>query len=224
MQTRYKAQLKILLRLSNEMFGDEFEKCLRSMLLDVSGGLTYRDWDIDEESARPDTDLADFREDILNLDAEEFLLKHRQLVDVSLRNVQEYQELLESEDVTLRVLTKETYPSKLKEVGFLKQQKTSSLKDFLRAQHHDKVILVEYVWENHRDCLDDLAKCHKDFVHEKLSKINSNLKTWDEKPTSLEYAMQYRRLKSKEEIEECVQQIKDNILKYDPFSDIDWEL
>lgn len=212
----YEVKLSVLLALSVDRFGPEFEKRLRTFLTDVNGILSYRDWYI-EEDERFDKDLADLKDDVLNLQAEEFLLKHKQLVDVSLRNDQDYEELMESEDVLLKVLTKETYSSKLKTVSFLKEQNTSSLKEFLLDKHHDKVILVEYVWENHRESLEALTKYRKEFVNEKLSKINSRLKIWDEKPTASDYAVQYRHLPSVVEIEECIQQIKDQIISYAPF-------
>lgn len=225
LEKRYDAQMRILLPFSIDTYGQEFGKRLRSILSDVNGVLSYRETYIDEEDERFDNGLADLKEDVLNLGAEEFLIKHKQLVDVSLRNVQEYQELKESEDVSLKVLTRETYASSLTSASFLKEQGTSSLKEFLLAKHHDRVILVEYVWEFHRDTLEALTKWRREFVNDNLSEINYRLKTWEQKPTALDYAMEYRDLQSVVEIEECVQQIKDKILNYNPFSEeLDWEL
>ncbi|MGX4585813.1 competence protein CoiA [Paenibacillus chitinolyticus] len=225
LEKRYNAQLRILLPLTIDTYGQEFGKRLKSLLSDVNGILSYRDWYIDEEDERFDKDLADLKEDILNLGAEEFLIKHKQLVDVSLRNVQEYEELKESEDVSFKVLTKETYASSLTNVSFLKAQGTSSLKEFLLSKHHDKVVLVEYVWQNHRDTLEALTKWRREFVNDKLSEINYRLRTWEQKPTALDYAMEYRGLHSVVEIDDSVQQIKDKILNYNPFSEEpDWEI
>lgn len=222
LEKRYDAQLRILLPFSEDTYGKDFEKRLRSILSDVNGRSSYREVYIDQEDNKDRTNL---REDVLNLGAEEFLIKHKQLVEVSLRNAKEYQELSESEDVTLKVLTSETYASSLTNVSFLKEQGTSSLKEFLLSKHHDKVILVEYVWEFHRDTLEALTKWRKEFVNGKLSEIDYRLKTYEQKPTAIDYAMEYKDLQSTVEIEECVQQIKDKIFKYNPFSEeLDREL
>lgn len=213
----YEAKLMVLLPLSIEMFGQEFKKSLRTILADVNGVLSYRDGYSEEEDERFDKDLADLKNDVLNLEPEEFLLQHKELVELYLRNMQEYEKMMESEDVILKVLTKETFLSKLRNVSFLKEQNENSLKEFLLKKHHDKVILVEYVWLNHRETFEVLAKYRKEFVNEKLSKINSRLQTWEGKPTPSDYAVEYRRLASVFEIEECIQQIQDRIINYNPF-------
>lgn len=202
-------------------FGDEFADQFKSILMDHNGELTYRDYSYDDDDYWYDEKLADLKEDIINMGIEEFFTKYKPLIDTSIKNVRDYATFRDSDYLELKILTSLAYPSELKQVAFLQEQGYMTLKDYLSSKYEEIIHLVQYTYETHLDVLELLTTKRREFVNEKLSGINSSLKVYTQKPTVLDYAINFRNLNSTEEVENCIEQIKDKIVNFQPSIDLD---
>ncbi|MFF0826317.1 hypothetical protein ACFYU8_04070 [Brevibacillus sp. NPDC003359] len=193
---------------SRNTFGDEFAERFKSILMDHNGYITYRDEYYHEDDDGYDKELSALKE------IAEFFSKYKTLVKTSIKDAEDYAFFKESDEFDLRILSEFARLADLKRVGFLQEQGTMSLKEYLSAKYQDKIILSKYTYDNYRDVLDWLSTRNQDYVKELLSNINSILKVYKREPTSLDYAMQFKNLKSLEEIEDCIQQIKFKIINF----------
>lgn len=63
---------------------------------------------------------------------------------------------------------------------------------------------------------------HPKQLERELGEIHYSLTPWESKLTAGYYALKYRRLKSMQEADEYMKQIKDRIINYAPFADMKW--
>ncbi|GGG18026.1 hypothetical protein GCM10010916_38510 [Paenibacillus abyssi] len=209
---------------SRTTYGVEFAECFKLILKDHNGSLTYKDPYEDEEDAGYDKELAELKEDIINLEVIEFFDKYKILIDTSIRNIADYSQLKENEILNLKILTYFAYPSDFKRVGFLKEQGSLSLKDYLTSKYKKKIEMAQYVYENHKDVLDWLITRSNDWINERLRHSKLSLRMYNQKPTPTDYAIMFKELNGIEEVEVVIQQIKDQIINYKfELDDIDFD-
>ncbi|MGG4446577.1 competence protein CoiA [Brevibacillus porteri] len=199
---------------SRTTFGDEFAERFKSILIDHNGYITYWDKYYDEDDDGFDKELSALKEDIIGMGIAEFFSKYKTLVETSIKDAEDYAFFQESDEFDLRILSEFARLADFKRVGFLQEQGTMSLKQYLSGKYQDKIILAKYTYDNYRDVLDWLSTRNQDYVKELLSNINSILKVYKREPTSLDYAIQFKNLKSLEELEDCIQQIKFKIVNF----------
>ncbi|WP_289139863.1 hypothetical protein [uncultured Brevibacillus sp.] len=87
------------------------------------------------------------------MEIEEFFSKYKTLVETSIKDVEDYASFKESDEFELRILTEFSRLADLKRVGFLQDQGTMSLKEYLSTKYQEKIFLAKYTYENHRDVL-----------------------------------------------------------------------
>lgn len=158
-------------------------------------------------------------DDIRYLSENDFFQKNNQLIEKLLQNLQGFKLLKDSDELIKKLLIKITFESDLYKIPFLSEQKSYSLEEYLIIKNQEKVSLVEYVYETYKEVLEKIASMNPRYINEELGKINSSLTSWANNPTAIDYAIQYHRLKTKDEINEGIEQIKEKIINHNPFAD-----
>lgn len=199
-------------------YGDKFTDRFEELIADSDYEFTYYQTLFDPDDDSYDKELMLMRKDVINLSIEEFFSKYKSIVEVSVANKEDYKDFKASDDISLRVLTTFAGLADFRLIGFLIDQGNMTLQIYLTSKNKDKVSLAEYVYANHRETLNKLARRNKDFVNERLSEINILLCVYSSSPTALDYAIKFRNLGSIEEIESCITQIKEKFHVPDPFA------
>ncbi|SFC52698.1 competence protein CoiA family protein [Bacillus sp. UNCCL81] len=157
-------------------------------------------------------------EDIRNLRNHEFFDKYDKLIKNLFSLLSEFKSWKEENDLLNKFLTTINYETDFYKLNFLVEQNSSTLQKYLIDKDRKKFELVEYVYKKHRDVLEKLTTYRTKYVYKKLEGIKSSLKPWEDNPSVIDYALRYRYLKSKEEIDECIEQINSKIIIKKPTS------
>lgn len=162
-------------------------------------------------------------EDIRHLEDKEFFSKYDEIFKNLLSTIKEFRSWKDDDGLINRLLYNITFESMIYDLSFLVNESSESLQEKLIGKNREKVELVTYVYETYREVLEKLSTYRTKHINNKLERIHSSLKTWGDNPTAMDYALEYRWLKSKEQVDECIEQIKKRIINYNPFSDMeDW--
>lgn len=159
--------------------------------------------------------------DVRNLSEEEFFMKYDPFIEKLLLDIEAYTVLENNKDLINRLLVSLTYMSDLFSINFLNEQENHTLEDYLRIVHREKVDLVNYVYEKYNEELEKLATMNFKMIKRKLDKIRPYITPWEETPTAIDYAVRYGRLDTKEEADEYMKKVKDRIINFNPFIDIE---
>nr|WP_154959257.1 competence protein CoiA family protein [Paenibacillus xylanexedens] len=200
-------------------YGDKFADRFKDIIADSDGELNYYQTLFSPDDDSYDKELELMREDVINLNIEQFFSMYKRIVEAAVSNREEYRVFKASDDISLRVLTKYVYLSDLRLVGFLKEQGDMTLQEYLSSKYKDKISLSVYVYTKHRDTLNRLERRNQDYINEMLSKINRGLRVYGSSHTAMDYAIEYRNLGSIDEVENCIAQIKEKLYVRDPLAD-----
>ncbi|WP_411334297.1 competence protein CoiA [Metabacillus indicus] len=157
-------------------------------------------------------------EDVRIMQEHDFFEKYNELIEKLLLNLQEFKKVKDSNDLIKKLMWKINYSTDIYKLSFLIDQDTQSLQDYLISKDQDKISLVEYVYTEYKEVLEKLASMNPKYIYKELGKIKSSLTVWGDNPTALDYAIEYHWLKSKDEIDEYIEQIKEKIIKHKPFN------
>lgn len=158
-------------------------------------------------------------DDIRYLSENDFFQKNNEYIEKLLQNQQEFKLLKDSDELIKKLLIKITLESDLYKIPFLSEQKSYSLEEYLIIKNQEKVSLVEFVYENYKEILEKIASMNPQYINKELGTINSSLTSWANNPTAIDYAIEYRWLKTRDEINEVIEQIKEKIINHNPFAD-----
>ncbi|MGE6379562.1 competence protein CoiA [Peribacillus muralis] len=161
-------------------------------------------------------------EDVRYLQPQTFFEKYYEQIERLLVDIHELNRINNSEDFTKKILASLIFESELYELSLLNEQGILSLEEYVMAIHQDTVSLVTYVYETYKEELEKLASMHPKHIERELNKINYSLTVWESNPTAVDYALKYRRLETVEEADECMKQIRDKIINYNPFAGDGW--
>ncbi|WP_260288464.1 competence protein CoiA [Peribacillus aracenensis] len=163
-----------------------------------------------------------FTEDVRFLQPQTFFEKYHELIERLLLDIHELNIIKASEDFTKKILASLIFESELYELTLLNEQGILSLEEYVMAIHQETVSLVTYVYETYKEELEKLASMHPKHIERELGKINYSLTVWESNPTAVDYALKYRRLETVGEADECMKQIRDKIINYNPFAGDGW--
>lgn len=197
-------------------YGDKFTDQFKKIIQNSDGELAYYQTLFGPDDDSYDLELGLMREDIINLSIEEFFSKYKRIIEVSVANMEDYKVLKSSDDISLRVLTEFAYPADFQLVKFLKEQGEMTLQEYLSTKYKSKVAITEYVYNEHRDTLDRLARSNKDYVNERLAEINWHLRAYGSSPTAKDYAIKFSNLDSIDEAESCITQLNEKFYTPNP--------
>jgi len=161
-------------------------------------------------------------EDVRCMQDLEFFEKYSELINKLSLNLREFEKLKESDELIKKLIYKINYSFDFYKLSFLIDQGSHSLEDYLIIKHQEKIPLVEYVYKEYKEVLEKLASMNPKYIYKKLGEIKSSLTVWKDNPTALDYAIEYHRLKSKDEIDKYIEEIKTKIINYNPFAGDDW--
>ncbi|MDC7770353.1 competence protein CoiA family protein [Priestia megaterium] len=161
------------------------------------------------------------KDDVRNLSETNFFKKYSNYIDTAISNNKELDLLEKSDDLVQKSLRGFISFTDVNKMTFLNKQSDKSLEEYLKLEYKDKIALIEYVYNTHRKVLDKLASSNQRHIKSKLETINSWLITYEKNPTAIDYAIRYRRCENIEEIDKYVEQIREEIIDYDPFVDFD---
>lgn len=164
-------------------------------------------------------ELAD---DIRNLSNEEFFIKYNELIKKAITNDQSLEVMNESLDIRHRYITRSIFSWDIYKLKFLIAQANLSLEKYLILKKKDKLSLVEYAYNTHKDVFEKLSSRNTEMTNRDLRKIKPFLQTYEKNPTAVDYALEYHACKSTEEIDNYVNQVIEQIINYDPFADWEW--
>ncbi|MFF2587987.1 hypothetical protein ACFVSS_08875 [Peribacillus butanolivorans] len=83
--------------------------------------------------------------------------------------------------------------------------------------------MVNYVYHTYKKELEKLASMNFRAIKRDLNKIRPNITPWENEPTAIDYVIRYERIKTREEADEHMKQVKARIIDYNPFANIeDW--
>ncbi|WP_260287752.1 competence protein CoiA [Peribacillus aracenensis] len=161
-------------------------------------------------------------EDIRNMQDHDFFDKYNDLIEKLSLNLQLFEKIKDGDDLINKIIGKINYSFQFYKLSFLIDQDSKTLQDYLISKDQEKINLVGYVYKEYKEVLEKLASMNPKYIKNELGKIKSSLSVWEDNPTALDYAIEYHRLKSKDEIDECIEQIKEKIINYNPFAGEDW--
>ena len=161
-------------------------------------------------------------EDVRCMQDLEFFEKYSELINKLSLNLREFEKLKESDELIKKLIYKINYSFDFYKLSFLIDQGSHSLEDYLIIKHQEKIPLVEYVYKEYKEVLEKLASMNTKYIYKKLGEIKSSLTVWEDNPTALDYAIEYHRLKSKDEIDKYIEEINEKIINFNPFSGDEW--
>lgn len=160
-------------------------------------------------------------EDIRNMQEHEFLQKYYKYIKQLLDNLEEFKQIEEGKDLVKRLIGRISNSSNFYNLSFLTEQGSKSLEEYLIYINKEKVALVEYVYNEYKEVLEEIASMSPKFVNKELGKIKFSLEVWESnEPSAIDYAIQYRGLKNNEEIDEYIEKIKAKIINHNWFDGI----
>lgn len=164
----------------------------------------------------------EFYEDVRCMQDHNFFEKYNELIEKILKNLQDYRKFEESDDIAKKAISEIVSEIDFYELPFLIDQGSNSLEDYLTNKYQEKIDLIVYVYTNYKDTLEKLSTKNSEYVKKKLKKINYWLTVYRRNPTPIDYALQFRYLKSKNEIDSSIQEIKEKIINFNPFAGDEW--
>lgn len=150
--------------------------------------------------------------DIKNLLPQAFFQKYDELIQTLLKDVEEYKAIADREDLVDCLLRQMVREHELYSHSSLRKQGSHSLREHFMAQHQEKIDLVRYVYSTYNEELETIASYNPKSIASALKKINFKLWPPIVKPTTIDYAMEYRWLKNKEEADGYMKQVKERII------------
>lgn len=160
--------------------------------------------------------------DIRDLPKDNFFEKYDEFIQKLQNNLQDFKKLKDSDELVKKLIVKINYESDFYKIQFLTTQSCYSLEEYLINKDQEKIFLVEYVYKTYREVLETISTYNPKYIESKLEKINSSLIPWERNPTAMDYALKYHKLKTKENIDECINKIKENIINHNHLADMDW--
>jgi competence protein CoiA len=161
--------------------------------------------------------------DVRHLSTEEFFVKYEPLFNKLQLDIKEYKTLEDSEDLVNRLIVDLSYESDLFSLTFLSKQGNHSLEEYLRTIHQEKINVVTHVYNTYKKDLEKLASMNFKAIKGNLDKITPIITPWKSNPTEIDYAIRYARLETKEAADEHMKQVKEQIIYYNPFANMeDW--
>mgnify|MGYP001038965924 CR=1 FL=1 len=162
------------------------------------------------------------KDDVRTLPESSFFKKYSNYIDKVISNCKELESLEESNELVKKSLKGFVFHADPYKISFLNKQGDNSLEEHLKLEHKEKIALIEYAYNNHREVLEKLASIfNQKRVKDKLKLINFSLVVYKTNPTAMDYALEYRRFESTKEIDEYIEQIREEIIDYDPSKDFD---
>jgi competence protein CoiA len=168
-----------------------------------------------------DDNLEELASDIRNLLPYDFFEKYNDIIERIMLNLQTFNEMKESMDVSKKLLVQLNHSWDLNKMPFLLSQGSLPLEEYLTIKNKDKITLVRYAYEKYLDVFDKLSTRHPKITKRELSKIKWFLDPNGNNPTPIDYALVFHRCSTKEEIDMYINQILDDIINYNPFADMD---
>jgi len=161
-------------------------------------------------------------EDVIQLSAEDFIDKYDSFFVYLQLNIKEFEKLKEEKGLVERLLVDLSYEYNFYKLEFLNNQGEDSLTDYLKKLLHEDMDIVSYVYDEYREVLDGLASMRFKAIKGDLKKINSHLipYNYEENPSAIDYALRFHLLKSREEVDRNIKQIRDQITECDPFAEL----
>ncbi|RFB09688.1 hypothetical protein DZB84_23710 [Bacillus sp. HNG] len=212
LQDRAKEKMKF----AKEKYGKEKTEVIwRFMELNIEELSDY-ELDLSEEE-----NIKELTNDVLQLSEEEFFIKYETLFEKLQRNLGEFIALKDSKDLVKRLIKNVTYETQIFSMSFLSDQGNSSLEDYLKGIHKEKIDVVTYVYTTYSSELEKLASMNFRAIKRDLDKIIPIITPWESKPTIVDFAIGYKRLESREAADEHIKQVKEKIIDYNPFADMD---
>lgn len=159
-------------------------------------------------------------EDVRSMKDLNFFEKYNELIEKLLVNLREFKKIQDSDELIKKLIGEINYTSDFYKLSFLIDQDSKSLQDYLINKDQEKISLVEYVYTEYKEVLEKLASMNPKYIKNELGKIKSVLTVtvWgDDDPTALDYAIEYRYLNSKDEVDKYIKQIKEEIITHKPF-------
>ncbi|QPZ41480.1 hypothetical protein I7X10_16390 [Bacillus halotolerans] len=153
-----------------------------------------------------------FTKDITEMENEEFFKKHRDIFETLINNIHEHR-IFEHSNELVKKLIYYLAIVKIYDYSFLINQGKKSLEEYLKDLHKDEINLVKYVYETHQETLKKISIRQPCSIIRRLKTINHFLLPVKiNNPTILDYAIQFRHAKSKEEIDKYIKQINQLII------------
>lgn len=166
----------------------------------------------------------ELRDDVLTLSNSDFFAKYSSVVDMYISNLKEYAFLKESTELVPRYLCTVCRPWEFVMIKHLREQGSLSLEEHLAGKYQKSISLVQYVFDKYKSILEHLPKRRKEWVNERLYDVNWKLKCYESDPDEIDYAIQYGKLESTEEVDYYIQQVDEKIVNYKPTFDIEgWD-
>ncbi|MGG0418741.1 competence protein CoiA family protein [Priestia aryabhattai] len=160
-------------------------------------------------------------EDIRNLSNIDFLKKYQTFIKKALANEQSFKILKESADIKHKYITRTFFSWDIYKMSFLVAQATLSLEEYLLEKYKDKILLIEYAYNTYKDIFVKLSLRNTELLNRDLRKIKPFLQTYEKKPTDMDYALEYGRCNTTEEVDKYVKKIREEIIEHNPFTDLD---
>jgi competence protein CoiA len=179
-------------------------------------------------------------DDLLASEIPAFIEKYRLYVEKIILYLEEFDLIRESDKVVDKVvadqaplyqyyenLDEQVLQRRFRPIGDIYEKKfieeVDSFSYVLYERYAKAIGNVEYVIERYSEELEKLLLFRQSFVENKLSRINHKLDRRFKEPSVIGYALGYAHCESHEEIDELVRKVKEEIIDYDPFKDIDFE-
>jgi competence protein CoiA len=168
-------------------------------------------------------EVEELKHNVRCLSVEEFFTMYEPLFDKLYVNIDDYRLWKDNEDLVHRLLESLIYESTLFSLSFLTEQGSRSLEEYLRTIHEEKIDVVNYVYHTYKKELEKLASMNFRAIKRGLDKIRPIITPWESEPTAIDYAIRYERLKTREAADEHMKQVKEQIIDYNPFANMeDW--
>lgn len=199
-------------------YGEEKTELIwRFMELNIEELSDY-ELDLSEEE-----NIKELTNDVRQLTEEDFFIKYEALFEKLQRNLEELKTFKDSKDLVKMLIEDVTYETQIFSMTFLSDQGNRSLEDYLKEIHTEKIDVVTYVYRTYRNDLEKLASMNFRAIKRDLDKIRPIITPWERKPTTIDFAIGYKRLESREAADAHIKQVKEKIIDFNPFADMeDW--
>jgi competence protein CoiA len=161
-------------------------------------------------------------EDLRSLSDKEFFRKYKDLIDKLILNIQTYKKIEKSQQLKHKLMVDLNHSWNIYKLTFLVAQAAHSLEEFLIVKNQDKISLVEYAYNTYKEVFEKLASRHTELTNKSLRNIKWFLAPSEKKPNALDYAVQYRRCETNDEIDGYIEQVVEKVINFNPFAGDEW--
>ncbi|AYV67624.1 hypothetical protein C2I06_12515 [Niallia circulans] len=158
----------------------------------------------------------DIKYDVYELSEEEFVTKYEKYA-VKLQNFGEEILKMEERKTTNHNIILELYEKKeILKITFLEEQ--HSVEDFYSNKYSKQIDIISYVLSEYDSLFEELISLNPKVISNLLNDINWRINPYKSNPTKFDYAFEYRRFETKEEVDDLISEVKKRLST--PFIDI----